>query len=368
MFRLTARRVGALGLAATASRYYVSHCQAVEHESLPPATALNALKFKGQFGGQFTPPPPKGEATTATGGVARAGGIEWQRGPFKSWWLRLGDAAPAAIEAALEEVLARGKASTGNAHPGTAVYVCIPELAANPDASRALYKRGFSYHHFAPAKGSEEGGEFVYYAWASDNPSKDDLVPAYATSTEGVGAILLSPDETKVLLVWEFGKWKPVSGHVDKSELSIRAATRELWEEVGASVDETFTPIMTNGFIHSQSKDRMINTNFHCYVLRAATLHVQPDAAEVSEARWFPRSALAQAWEAAGTPISVSTRSIMLAEGCEGLPPERLKLSTDVPEALSVWASGGGLACKVTGGRAGEKGQLKFGPRSWAAA
>ena len=31
------------------------------------------------------------------------------------------------------------------------------------------------------------------------------MVPAYATSIEGVGALVLSPDEKRVLLVWEYG-------------------------------------------------------------------------------------------------------------------------------------------------------------------
>ena len=41
------------------------------------------------------------------------------------------------------------------------------------------------------------------------------MVPCYATSIEGVGALVLSPDEKKVLLVWEYGNCKPLSGAVD---------------------------------------------------------------------------------------------------------------------------------------------------------
>ena len=82
----------ASGLAAAAGARYAVLCYAEDPSAAaPPTAAVEKLAFKSAFGGQFTAPRPEaGAATTATGGVAYASGIAWQRGAFSSWWLRLG--------------------------------------------------------------------------------------------------------------------------------------------------------------------------------------------------------------------------------------------------------------------------------------
>ena len=57
----------------------------------------------------------------------------------------------------------------------------------------------------------------MYYRWNGD--AAHDMVPAYSTSIEG-GGLVLSPDESKVLLIWEYGNWKPITG------LSMRVNSR----------------------------------------------------------------------------------------------------------------------------------------------
>ena len=58
------------------------------------------------------------------------------------------------------------------------------------------------------------------------------MVPCYATSIEGVGALVLSPDpEKKVLLVWEYATGSHSCGAVDQGESILEAAGREAGEE-----------------------------------------------------------------------------------------------------------------------------------------
>ena len=352
----------ASGLAAAAGARYAVLCYAEDPSAAaPPTAAVEKLAFKSAFGGQFTAPRPEaGAATTATGGVAYASGIAWQRGAFSSWWLRLG-VGPyaemptiATLNVALDAVLARASATGGNVHAGTAVYVGLPELAADPDTIRTLYARGFRYHHYHAASSADKA-EHVYYKWAGD--PKDDLVPAYATSAEGVSAVLLSPDESKVLLVWENKKWKAVSGHVDAGELSVRSAERELSEEVGATVDPSFSPVLVGGFISSKNKDQNINNNFHAYILRAASESIQPDAAEISEARWLDRAALREAWEGAGKPTGSKAFEVPASLG---LPEKQRRVMGDVAAVLNKYESGQGLVCSISGDRAKGKEKMMF--------
>ena len=65
-------------------------------------------------------------------------------------------------------------------------------------------------------------------------------MPEYATSVVGVTALMLSPDMTKVLLVWERGSWATAGGFVNPGECKIAALAREIREEVNVEVDETW--------------------------------------------------------------------------------------------------------------------------------
>jgi len=227
----------AAGLAGSALAYrahqsYSSADPSALASSPPPTAALDALDHKAYdngFRGQLMPELPKaGSNRTKNGPVVKdASGISWQRGPYGSWWMRLGAAQsgmPTVPE--LSRALDIGCERAKDAK--SPLYVCVQELEAEPGVTALLRARGFGYHHFSPnepprkssAGGSAQPmGEHVYYRWFGD--PGHDMVPCYATSIEGVGALVLSPDEKKVLLVWEYGNWKPVSGAVDEVRRSV---------------------------------------------------------------------------------------------------------------------------------------------------
>ena len=74
------------------------------------------------------------------------------------------------------------------------MYVALSETSVDAAHVRCLLAKGFRfYHHRTSPEGDDE---LVYYAWP-DRPDYPDKVPPYATATEGVGAILLSPDEVR---------------------------------------------------------------------------------------------------------------------------------------------------------------------------
>jgi len=327
--------------------------------SPPPApAALDSLSFKEQFKGQLTPPlPAKGADSTPAGAVVRdAGGVCWQRGPYGGWWLRLGlhAALPtvASASAALDEVLTRaGKAKA-------AVYVAVQETVAEPSITALLRERGFRYHHFSPNEpgvGKREGGgsghgvgEHVYYRWMGD-PSHD-MVPSYSTSIEGVGALVLSPDEKKVLLIWEYGNWKAVSGAVDEGESLLTSLAREASEEVGLGIDDAFAPVAVGGWHLSRARDDRVNDNFSAFVVRATSERFRLDMNEVSAARWFDTEALLEAYQAAGAPDSWESRAVVAPAAlaaAHSLTDKQLKISVNSLVWLHNYASGHGIACKV---------------------
>ena len=249
---------------------------------LPSAAVLDQLKFKETHKGQLTPPAPlEGASETSCGPTAHDGsGIVWQRGPYRSWWLRLGIGLSrlpsfAQLSTALDEAIQRAKETKPF---GTAVYVGVQELAMEPGISSLLRARGFQYHHFHASRGRDssggagseyEPGEHIYYRWLGD--PTHDLVPPYRTSIEGVGALLLSPDEKRVLLVWEYGNWKPVSGAVDEGESSLRTIEREMHEEVHVPLDHSFIARKVGGWQMARARDGRTNDNYVCYALRAGS-------------------------------------------------------------------------------------------------
>jgi len=186
--------------------------------------------------------------------------------------------------------------------PGAALYVCVYELFADPAVLGMLREQGFRFHHFHPstAEGRPDqmqAGEFVYYKWMG---VEEDMVPGYATSIEGAAGVILSPDEQRVLLIWEYGNWKLVTGAVDPGESSLATLGREMREEVGGEVDPTFAPKYIGGWHLSKARDRMVNDNFACYAVRAKSDAFQANGGEVVAARWFGVDELVQVYSATG--------------------------------------------------------------------
>lgn len=341
--RLVLRRaVAGLAASALAARSDLVHAQVSNEQS----SMLSTLTFKEMFRGQLAPPMPEpGASETICGAVFFDQGIGYQGGAYGSLWLRLGvgdcttptaGTLSAAVDMALEHTAGRA-----------AVYVGIQELSLDPGTSGLLRQRGFKYHHFrqAPPDGQLFGaggggwrtGEHVYYRWNGD--AAHDMVPAYSTSIEGVGGLVLSPDESKVLLIWEYGNWKPITGAVDEGESSLIACEREMLEEVGITMDTLFSPIFVGGWQMARARDDRVNDNFKAFVIRAVSEAYTLDEAEVSEARWFALSDLEALYAAHDRPSPAAVRFIEQPE----LPEGRRKVSTSALAWLHTYAQGRGL-------------------------
>lgn len=164
--------------------------------------------------------------------------------------------------------------------PKGAVYIEIPEKLLSLYLDRLLYFH-CKFHHF-------QNGAYTYYIWnvkdESGNPI-EDKVPAYATSIEGVGGIIMSPDNTKVLLVWEYGKWKLVTGSMKAGESPIATLRREIKEEVGLEITNNITRV--GGWQISRSRYNEINDNFTAFVVQATSENFTVDNVEIKNAQWF---------------------------------------------------------------------------------
>jgi hypothetical protein len=156
-----------------------SECSSERRRKLP----VDGVKYLHAYTGQLTP-------TQANGPSVDSDGISWQRGAYGAVWIRpaprkSGDGKSiqniaTAVALALDTV-------------ETAIYVELPEIDLEAGTIKLLREKDFAFHRF-------NDGMFVYYKWMGD--PKHDMVPAYSTSIEGVGALLLSPDESKVRLIY----------------------------------------------------------------------------------------------------------------------------------------------------------------------
>ena len=117
----------------------------------------------------------------------------------------------------------------------------------------------------------------------------EDKVHPYATSTAGVSAMILSPDELSVLLIFENNNWKFVSGSNNFKELSFDTAKREMFEEVGLINDDGFIPKIIGFWNIADNMNDMMTS----YVLRAMpNCQIKMDEFELVDAKWFKISDL----------------------------------------------------------------------------
>merc|ERR1712183_927867 len=143
-----------------------------------------------------------------------------------------------------------------------AVYVAIPQPLVSADMISVVLGRSYKFHHY-----HGETDELVWYRWTREGMK--DRVPAYATSIEGGGSLILSPDEKKVLLVFEYGRWGRVGGAVDPGESCLEAALRECHEETGIELDDSFQPLLGIGYQQPRSRDGAVNDHFLLFIVRA---------------------------------------------------------------------------------------------------
>jgi len=226
----------------------------------------------------------------------------------------------------------------------TAVYVGVPDdhtLCGGIVA--ALRTRGFRFHHFHEEGPGSPAGELIYYRWAG---AGQDMVPSYATALEGIGVIVLSPERDAVLLAWEYGNWKMVTGNVDAGESMVETVRREVREEVGLEVEEEMT--LLGGWQAARSRDKSVNNIFCVFAATAKSREAKVDGVEVTDARWFPLASLptlqelSQAAKVPNKPFSMDWDLGV---------PERNYLSLAIPRFLNVQHQGRGLKVRSHLGR-----------------
>merc|ERR1719433_696917 len=181
-----------------------------------------------------------------------------EAGKWNGIWIRVRSALDEAqLGVIIDEEVAK--------HSG-AVYVCLPQAlcASAGHLLGMVLKRGFTFYTF-----HRETGELCYYLWTRQDLR--DMVPSYATSIEGGGVLVLSPDESEVLLVFEYGRWGRCGGAVDAGETCLQCALREVVEETQVVLDSDVAPRLGLVYDQPRSRDGLVNDHFMLFVARAAS-------------------------------------------------------------------------------------------------
>ncbi|XWV26564.1 hypothetical protein QJ857_gp0503 [Tupanvirus soda lake] len=132
---------------------------------------------------------------------------------------------------------------------------------------------------------SYDEGIYEYYKWTLKGI--EDKVHPYATSTACASVMILSPDETSVLMVFENDMWKFVTGSNNFNELNLETAKREMFEEVGLEYDSRFEPKFIGMWNISGRNNGKINDVMTCYVIKAKSFTLKLDDFEIVKAKWF---------------------------------------------------------------------------------
>lgn len=130
---------------------------------------------------------------------------------------------------------------------------------------------------------------YAFYKW--NDPTRDDVVPEYATAIGGACAMILNKNETKVLLVYEesYGKkcYKFCSGSVQSGELAIECMLRELMEELNLTITDIDIKLV-GGYNQKKARYNKINDYFLTFVVNIdeGTI-IKPDGIEVLDTKWL---------------------------------------------------------------------------------
>ena len=321
-------------------------------EKLQQMTQSLTFNTKAAFSGQLVPPRPSEDEIAAQctplGPVVVHRGVTLQRGPHKGIFLRVGCVARHPwvdlwhmlrqlvmyYLSAEKKKYKNNKEEGGDPYKGPCIYVVVSLRAMQAIDFGWLVDKGFIFHHYREAGHGDtvpgDGNpEFVYKSWPGEGYDEDP-VPGYATSIEGAFALLLSPDSTKVLLVWERRAWSCPGGSVNLGECKVDAACREVHEEVGVKVDLSKPIEYLGGYSRGRARDNLINDNFSAFALHAADETFQTDHKEIFHAAWFDVRDLIQQWQTKGRPEDKRV------EGFE-VPPEAQGNTTINISAL-MWA------------------------------
>ena len=207
-----------------------------------------------------------------------------QKGTHSAEWIRI-------IETISTDLLLKYAVECESKQQG-AVYIAIPQRILSDEAKylSIILQRGYKFYIHHP-----ETDELIWYKWTKLNV--EDRVPNYATSIEGGGALIISPDNSKVLLVFEFGCWSRVGGSVDRGESCLNTAIRECVEETGIKLDDNFEPLYAMSYNQAKSRDGAINDHFCMFILKAADETLQIDETEIEKANWFYIDELVREWK-----------------------------------------------------------------------
>ncbi len=315
--------------------------------SVPTAKGYDVKILRTSVRDADAPKAPSGEITPLLPHLAKRVkyDVVVQEGWFGSYWVRpcTGRLTAEILETLLNECEGKAKG---------AVYAALPDalMAADDRNGRewlsVVLERGYNHHHFHRAT-----SEICYYQWFGDGP---DVVPTYATSIEGGGALVISPNGKEVLLArnrsWKDSHWARVGGAVNFGESCLDAAIREVIEETQVTVDKSVPPRLLLCYNREKARDGLVNDHFMMFAVQAASKDMRPDKRELLAAQWFDIGTLVDAWKGATAGLDEA---------------ENLPKSIDVPAvggdatmfggmellALSRWADGICFREREMGGR-----------------
>ncbi|GAB5354926.1 hypothetical protein AAMO2058_000161300 [Amorphochlora amoebiformis] len=212
-----------------------------------------------------------------------------QAARFGNYWIRIRrpGISPSDLVAWMKTCESKKKAG---------VHIGIPQHLVTQALIGAMTTMGYKFYTY-----HERTNELCWYKWA--RIGVPDKVPKYATSIEGGGVIVLSPDEKKVLLVKERGRYLRAGGALDTGESCLDTALRECREETGVEIDPSFTPVVGIAYQQPASRDGTINDHFMLFVVKAKSTDLNLDTNEIQGAHWFDIHVMLDAWKEEQTKL-----------------------------------------------------------------
>ena len=321
---------------------------------MPSAKALNGLTFKFAYHGQLTPPLPTPDAANSTksGPVVVHNGILWQRGPYRSWWLRLGHlgaSLPAQREMseALDEAIVRAKNASAI---GAAAYVGVPECLVEPRLMACsgawvplspLSRRGWRWRWRSRRERRERRAHLLQVAGRP------------APRPRAVVRVVHRRRRRTDPLTRRGGRPpRPRVGDVearDRRDRRRRVGDGDGAARVdGGGRDRTRSgvpPRLRRRVAPRPGARRRVNDNFRTFVVRAASRDFNADATEVGGARWFPLKELLAIYQGAGEPKPWEAFHVPApaAGAFAALPDEERRVHSFTCAFLSTYLAGKGL-------------------------
>ena len=100
---------------------------------------------------------------------------------------------------------------------------------------------------------------------------------------------------------------------MNAAESKIEALRREVYEELGVSVDESKPVYYLGGWSRSKARDNYMNDSFGSFAVTVKDKAFRTDHMEIFEAQWFDWKALLRLWSSRGKPLEKKVRMVLLA-------------------------------------------------------